>query len=175
MNLGRVADRTRQFGRSSDETFRQGGIGCCIVSVLRCIRRGNHYQSIPRRMAALRPERILELQLPGNSFRPRRAALLRTYLAKLREREGRAHRRQTLPNRQSPSPGQNASDWIRYRRFGWCGGKPVALIRHPAVRSRHHTKDKQRFVVSVVAYDSLPGHQTTLFHEARSCRIAFAG
>jgi hypothetical protein len=26
-------------------------------------------------------------------------------------------------------------------------------------RSRHHAKDKQRFVVSVVAYDSLPGHQ----------------
>jgi transposase len=28
-----------------------------------------------------------------------------------------------------------------------------------AERSRHHTEDKQRFVVSVVAYDSLPGHQ----------------
>jgi hypothetical protein len=28
------------------------------------------------------------------------------------------------------------------------------------MRSRHHTKDKQRFVVSVVAYDSLPGHQS---------------
>jgi hypothetical protein len=27
-----------------------------------------------------------------------------------------------------------------------------------AERSRHHTEDKQRFVVSVVAYDSLPGH-----------------
>ena len=31
--------------------------------------------------------------------------------------------------------------------------------RHRAKGSRHHTKDKQRFVVSVVAYDSLPGHQ----------------
>src|SRR6267142_2504621 len=31
--------------------------------------------------------------------------------------------------------------------------------RHHAERSRHHTKDKQRFVVSVIAYDSLPGHQ----------------
>jgi len=30
---------------------------------------------------------------------------------------------------------------------------------HRAKRSRHHTKDKQRLVVSVVAYDSLPGHQ----------------
>src|SRR6267142_1355014 len=28
--------------------------------------------------------------------------------------------------------------------------------RHHAERSRHHTKDKQRFVVSVIAYDSLP-------------------
>ncbi|MGY3486933.1 hypothetical protein ACVW1C_004816 [Bradyrhizobium sp. USDA 4011] len=33
-----------------------------------------------------------------------------------------------------------------------------------ATRSRHHTKGKQRFVVSVVAYVSLPGHQTELFH-----------
>lgn len=35
-----------------------------------------------------RSERILELRTPGTSFRPRRVALLRDYLAKLREREG---------------------------------------------------------------------------------------
>lgn len=35
-----------------------------------------------------RLERISELQTPGTSFRPRRAALLRDYLAELREREG---------------------------------------------------------------------------------------
>jgi hypothetical protein len=35
----------------------------------------------------------------------------------------------------------------------------VANLHHYAERSRHHTKDKQRLVVSVVAYDSLPGHQ----------------
>jgi hypothetical protein len=29
--------------------------------------------------------------------------------------------------------------------------------------SRHHSKDKQRFVVSVIAYDSLPGHQNYAF------------
>jgi hypothetical protein len=28
-------------------------------------------------------------------------------------------------------------------------------------RSRHHAKDKQRFVASVAAYDSLPGHHFT--------------
>jgi hypothetical protein len=33
-------------------------------------------------------------------------------------------------------------------------------------RSRHHAKDKQRFVVSVVAYDSLPGHQRSDRHSA---------
>ena len=32
-------------------------------------------------------------------------------------------------------------------------------LRHRATHSSHHTKDKQRFVVSVTAYDSLPGHQ----------------
>jgi predicted DNA-binding transcriptional regulator YafY len=37
-----------------------------------------------------RVERIIELQTPGTSFRPRRAALLRTYLAELRERQGDA-------------------------------------------------------------------------------------
>lgn len=35
----------------------------------------------------------------------------------------------------------------------------VVNLHHYAERSRHHTKDKQRLVVSVVAYDSLPGHQ----------------
>ena len=35
----------------------------------------------------------------------------------------------------------------------------IANLHHYAERSRHHTKDKQRLVVSVVAYDSLPGHQ----------------
>src|SRR5258705_414028 len=34
----------------------------------------------------------------------------------------------------------------------------AANLRHRAKHSRHHTKDKQGFVVSVVAYDSLPGH-----------------
>jgi hypothetical protein len=29
-------------------------------------------------------------------------------------------------------------------------------LRHRATHSSHHTKDKQRFVVSVVAYESLP-------------------
>jgi hypothetical protein len=32
---------------------------------------------------------------------------------------------------------------------------------HRANRSRHHTKDKQRLVVSVVAYDSLTGHHSS--------------
>ena len=38
------------------------------------------------------------------------------------------------------------------------GFRDVANLHHRAKHSRHHTKDKQRFVVSVVAYDSLPGH-----------------
>jgi hypothetical protein len=33
----------------------------------------------------------------------------------------------------------------------------VANLHHYAERSRHHTKDKQRLVLSVVAYDSAPG------------------
>src|SRR5882672_6338980 len=41
------------------------------------------------------------------------------------------------------------------------GFRDVANNR--AKHSRHHTKDKQGFVVSVVAYDSLPGHQVTIF------------
>ena len=43
------------------------------------------------------------------------------------------------------------------------GLRDVANLHHRAKHSRHHTKDKQRFVVSVVAYDSLPGHQVTIF------------
>ena len=39
------------------------------------------------------------------------------------------------------------------------GFRDVANLRHRAKHSRHHTKDKQRFVVSVITYDSLPGHQ----------------
>jgi predicted DNA-binding transcriptional regulator YafY len=35
-----------------------------------------------------RLERIIELQAPGTSFRPKRAALLRTYLAELTKRDG---------------------------------------------------------------------------------------
>jgi hypothetical protein len=44
----------------------------------------------------------------------------------------------------------------------------VANLHHYAERSRHHTKDKQRLVVSVVAYDSLPGHPRSNRHSARS-------
>jgi hypothetical protein len=40
------------------------------------------------------------------------------------------------------------------------GFRDVANVHHRAKHSRHHTKDKKRFVVSVVAYDSLPGHQS---------------
>ena len=43
----------------------------------------------------------------------------------------------------------------------------VANLHHYAEHSRHHTKDKQRFVVSVVAYDSLPGHQRSHRRSAR--------
>ncbi len=42
----------------------------------------------------------------------------------------------------------------------WASGfRDGANLRHRAKHLRHQTKDKQRFVVSVVAYDSLPGHQ----------------
>ncbi len=41
--------------------------------------------------------------------------------------------------------------------------RDVANLRHRAKHSRHHAKDKQRFVVSVVAYDSAPGHQSHAF------------
>jgi hypothetical protein len=54
------------------------------------------------------------------------------------------------------------------------GFRDVANFRHRAKHSRHHAKDKQRFVVSVVTYDSLPGHQTydilrfsTIFRDER--------
>jgi hypothetical protein len=50
-----------------------------------------------------------------------------------------------------------------------------ANLRHRAKHSRHHTKDKQRFVVSVVAYDSLPGHHAesskVLYWAAIFCSI----
>jgi hypothetical protein len=47
----------------------------------------------------------------------------------------------------------------------------VANLHHYAERSRHHTKDKQRLVVSVVAYDSLPGHQRFHRHCARQAEF----
>src|SRR3984893_10951197 len=37
--------------------------------------------------------------------------------------------------------------------------RDVANLRHRAKHLRYHAKDEQRFVVSVIAYDSLPGHQ----------------
>jgi hypothetical protein len=46
------------------------------------------------------------------------------------------------------------------------GFRDVANLGHRAKHSRHHTKDKQGVVVSVVAYDSLPGHQRP------HCRLA---
>ncbi|MGY3618837.1 hypothetical protein ACVJGD_005033 [Bradyrhizobium sp. USDA 10063] len=46
--------------------------------------------------------------------------------------------------------------------FRHSGFRDVAN-RHRAKHSRHHAKDKQRFLVSVVAYDSLPGHQNYAF------------
>jgi hypothetical protein len=42
------------------------------------------------------------------------------------------------------------------------GFRDAANLRHRAERSRHHAKDKQRFVVSVAAYDSLRG---TIFQD----------
>lgn len=49
-----------------------------------------------------RVERIIELQTPGSSFRPRRAALLRTYLADLRNQERDAARE--VPAKPSLTP-----------------------------------------------------------------------
>jgi len=52
------------------------------------------------------------------------------------------------------------------------GFRDVANLHHRAKHSRHHTKDKQRFVVSVVAYDSLPGYQVTIFCDVlRHCSM----
>ena len=51
------------------------------------------------------------------------------------------------------------------RKTGFLHGRTVsrdggaADVCQYADRSRHHAQNKQRFVVSVVAYDSLPGHQ----------------
>ncbi len=64
-------------------------------------------------------------------------------------------------------------------RIGCCeapqrdsGSRHVANLRHRAKHSRHHTKDKQRFVVSVVAYDSLPGTNATIFRDfLRHCTM----
>ncbi len=51
----------------------------------------------------------------------------------------------------------------------------IANLHHYAERSRHHTKDKQRLVVSVVAYDSLPRHQATLLcARLRFCAVGLA-
>jgi hypothetical protein len=48
----------------------------------------------------------------------------------------------------------------------------VANLHHRAKHSRHQTKVKQGFVVSVVAYDSLPGHQVTIFCDVlRHCTM----
>ena len=47
----------------------------------------------------------------------------------------------------------------------------VANLHHYAEHSRHHTKDKQRFVVSVVAYDSAPGHHFTEHSGSGQLRI----
>ena len=45
------------------------------------------------------------------------------------------------------------------------GFQDVANVHRRAKHSRHHTKHKQRLVVSVVAYDSFPGHQVTIFRD----------
>jgi hypothetical protein len=37
--------------------------------------------------------------------------------------------------------------------------RDAANLRHRAKHLRYHAKDEQRFVVSVIAYDFLPGHQ----------------
>ncbi len=47
----------------------------------------------------------------------------------------------------------------------------VANLHHYAERSRHHTKDKQRLVLSVVAYDSLPGHHWFSTHKMSVVRF----
>src|SRR5262245_23341829 len=50
-----------------------------------------------------------------------------------------------------------------------CPGTARAILAlERAKHSRHHAKDKQGFVVSVVAYDSAPGHHI-VFASVRSC------
>ena len=44
----------------------------------------------------------------------------------------------------------------------------AAKLRHHSNHSRHHTKDEQRSVVSVIAYDSLPVHQRSHRYSPRS-------
>lgn len=51
-----------------------------------------------------RLERIIELHAPGTSFRPRRAALLRTYLAALKEREREAPPSESVFQKESARP-----------------------------------------------------------------------
>jgi len=46
-------------------------------------------------------------------------------------------------------------------------------LRQPGKHSRHHTKDKQRLVLSVVAYDSLPGHHPFLLTNLSVVRFLF--
>jgi hypothetical protein len=65
-------------------------------------------------------------------------------------------------------PGELGCPPITKRGSRHSGFRDVANLRHPTKHSRHHTKDKQRFVVSVVAYDSLPGHQHVHRYSARS-------
>jgi hypothetical protein len=82
--------------------------------------------------------------------------------------------------------GVNRKDLVlRVRDLNLARGsnKRRVLAGHGAEHSRHHTKDKQGFVVSVVAYDSLPGHQRfatllsgwPLLIPGSACRIHTAG
>jgi hypothetical protein len=48
----------------------------------------------------------------------------------------------------------------------------VANLHHYAERSRHHLEDKQRFVLSVVTYDSLPGHQRSVLRSSFPSAVA---
>src|SRR5216683_2473578 len=66
--------------------------------------------------------------------------------------------------------GQKSCSASRIRLLQWENGLLRLRCnrpRHHAECSRYHIKDKQRFVVSVVAYDSLPGHQRCHRHSAR--------
>jgi hypothetical protein len=54
--------------------------------------------------------------------------------------------------------------------------RDVANLRHRAKHLRYHAKDEQRFVVSVIAYDSLPEHPATLLcARLRFCATALRG